>query len=423
MYPDGTRDTSVTITLNEFEKKMWEAMADVYESSQAGVGRMWLRNDYQRYFGSIHPDALGRHDIDADALVRGEIDPEEIDDRFKVDTSGLPEVPAADGMGAIADVSPNSYSATVTKQDLATSGTELTWSELKDAVDRNWNDDEDEPVVIHPDRVRESPDVDVTDEGDYSHDDYALRSNQSVVTKILVGLLRNNDVVSRDQINAAILEYTDHQINRSSDHYKAGKQYKKETYRPQILDHFVEHPDPTEDKYYTSEAVAEELFAEEVRETIAELVDKVWMLDPREHVQQTGVPVKEDASQWLEDLADVRRGLGLLYVVTSDDEWSSRLSEIDDPLDEWPNAKVAAGKTYNKILAEYVQVNEWARFAVADAVLELEDDQLLEDDLLRNDEWVDVRPDRPSEPVFQWVTDRERPLSSEAQIDFVSEKL
>lgn len=420
MYPDGPRNTSVTITLNEYEKRMFETMAEVYDSSQAGVGRMWLKQDYQRYFGSIHPDALERHDIDMDALVRGVISPEEIDEQYKVDMGDMPAIPATDG-GATAAMQPASYSPTHTKQDLASSGPELTWSELKEAVEANWDDEDEQLLEIHPDRVRASADVEFTDDGRYSEDDYALKAKQDVLEKILVGLLRTNDEVSEKQIEATILQYTDHQISRSD--HEAGKRYKIQTYKDDITDHFIAHPDPLEDTYYTSEEVAKRRFAKEVEETIADLVDKTWVLDPKEHVKRTGVPVKEDATQWLEDLAEFRQGLGFLQAITTDGTWSERLSELDDPLGEWPNADVAARKTYNELLAKYVHVNEWARFAVADAVLELANDDVLEDDILRDDEFVDVRPDRPSEPVFQWVADREEPLSSQAQIDAVSERL
>jgi len=419
MFEGGTRNTNVTTALNRVEKQALENLADAYNCSQSAVNRMYIFRAHQEVFGDIHPEAVPSDQIDVQALLNGDLETDDVPEKFRMDGDGPAQIPTADG-GIAAQPTPSSYTPTHTPQDLATAGTELTWDELTDAIGQHWSDD----LEIHEDRVRESADVETAGDGSYSHDDYALKANQNAVAKILAGLLRSKGgTVTDTELNLTILRYTDHQINRAD--YSAGKAYKKETYRNLMVKkgHIVPHPDPLKDEYYTSESAAEELFAKEVKETISELIDKTWVLDPREHVQREGIAVKEDASQWLEDLAEYRQGLGFLHALLEDDEWSERLSELDGPLGEWPNAKVAAGKTYNQMLSEYVQVNQWARFAVADAVLELGDDELLEDDLLRDDEWVPVYPDRPSEPVFQWVTDRDKPLSPQAQIDKVSEKL
>ena len=200
------------------------------------------------------------------------------------------QVPVSDG-GVSAPARPSSYTPTHTPQDLATAGTELTWDELTDAIGRHWSDD----LEIHEDRVRSSGDVEIVGEDDYSNDPYALRASKKTVTKILAGILRSNgDVVPEKLVEAKILQYTEHQISRSDE--AAGKRYKKSEYKKQLVKihgFLIPHPDPLKDEYYTSEKAAKELFAEEVEETIADLVDKTWVLDPRQHVQQTGIAVKD----------------------------------------------------------------------------------------------------------------------------------
>ncbi|ELY85257.1 hypothetical protein [Natrinema gari] len=426
---NDTRDTNVTTAVNDFEKQAFENLANTYDCSQAAVSRMAILRLHREMFGNIHPKAVPSDKVDVEALLNGDLEPDDVSDGIKMDGDGPAQIPTADG-GISAQSTPSSYTPTYTPQDLATAGTELTWDELTDAIGQHWDDgsksdgDSGTAFEIHPDRVRESANVETDAEGSYSGDPYALRANQDAVAKVLAGLLRSEgDTVTETELNLTILRYTDHQINRAD--YSAGKAYKKKPYRKLMLKkgHIVPHPDPLKDEYYTSEAAAKELFAKEVKETIADLVEKTGVLDPKEHVQQTGIAVKEDASQWVKDLAEFRQGLGFLHALLEDDEWSERLSELEDPLGEWPNAKVAAGKTYNQMLSEYVHTNQWARFAVADAVLELADGELLEDDIIQNDEWVPVRPDRPSEPVFQWVADRDEPLSPQEQIAAVSDKL
>ena len=411
--------TNVTIQVNDRQKKQVERVAQAYDCSQSGAGRLLFEQAYNDLFGSIHPDALDRHDVDFDALVSGELEPDAIDDDLKMDSDGPAKIPTADG-GTMARVQPTSYTPTYTPQDLATSGTELTWDELKDAISRHWSD----TLAIHADRVRPSAQVETTADGSYSHDEYALKANQRIVTKILVGMLRSEgDVVTETDIERVIMQYTDHQITRSKQNYKAGKQYKKDTYKPLITDYFVAHPDPLKDEYYTSEAAAEELFRKEVKETIASLVEKTWVLDPKEHAQRETINPKKDASQWVADLAEFRQGLGFLHAITSEETWSKRLEEMDDPVGDLFNAQVAAGKTYNELIRQYVRVNPWARFAAAHAVLEIEDENVLTDEVSTGDDWKEINADNPTQPTTKWVQRQDKPLSPQAQIDTVSEKL
>ena len=413
--------TNVSVQADTTEKELIEALSyDILDCSQSAGLKHAAKQLYTEAVGNIHPRAIRDGAVDVEALLTGEIDPEDVDEKYRMDGDEPAQVPVSDG-GVSAPARPSSYTPTHTPQDLATSGTELTWDELTDAVGRHWSDE----LGIHEDRVRSSGDVEIVGEDDYSNDPYALRASKKPVTKILAGILRSHgDVVPEKLVEAKILQYTEHQISRSDE--AAGRRYKKSEYKKQLVEiheFLIPHPDPLKDEYYTSEAAAKELFAKEVSETIADLVDKTWVLDPREHVQQTGIAVKEDASQWLEDLAEFRQGIGLLHSALEDNDWSELLSELDDPLGEWPNVKVAAGKTYNSLLWEYTQVNQWARLAVADAVLGVDNDDVLEDDLLRNDEWKTVRPDRPIQPVTEWIVHRDEPLSPQAQIDAVSERL
>ena len=420
MFEGGTRDTNVTTAVNSAERQMFRNLANAYDCSGAAVRRMLAERAHRELFGDLHPEAVPRHDVDVDAILAGELDPEELPDELKVDGDEPVQIPTTDG-GVATAPTPSSYTPTYTPQDLADGGVELTWSELKGAVERHWSPD----LEIHEDRVRNGGEVDVADDGKYDHDDYALRANQTVVAKIITGILRSHgDVVTETVVEAKILQYTDHQISRANT--SAGKRYKKETYKELLVDelgYLIPHPDPLRDDYYTSEKVAKEQFAEEVEETIAELVDKTWVLDPREHVQQTGVAVKEDPTEWLEDLADYRQGLGFLEAITADEYWSDVLEEMDGPLGEYPHARIAAAKTYNEYLQAYVTVNEWARFAVGNEMLDLESDDVLTDEVSTGDDWKEVNADRPAQPYTKWVDQRDTPLSGPEQIAAVAEKL
>jgi len=418
MFDGGTRDTNVTTAVNSIEKQAFENLADAYNCSQAAMNRMVVLRAHRELFGDIHPKAVPSETIDTEALLNGDLEPEDVDERFRMDGDAPAQVPTADG-GIAAQPTPSSYTPTYTPQDLAESGSELTWDELTDALTEHWSAE----LEIHPDRVRASGDVDMIGD-DYSNDPYALRASKKPVAKIITGILRSNgDVVPEKLVEAMILQYTEHQITRADE--AAGRRYKKSEYKRLLVDEFgflVPHPDPLKDEYYTSEGAAKELFAEEVSETIAELVDTTWVLDPREHVQQTGVSVKENPSEWLEDLAEFRQGLGFLQAVTSDDTWGDVLEELDDPTGKLPNAEIAARKTYNDLLQQYVRVNQWARFAVGHAILDVGDDVLV-DEVSTGDDWKEVNADNPAQPVTEWVTRRDEPLSPQAQIEAVAEKL
>ncbi|MFC6720881.1 hypothetical protein ACFQHN_25590 [Natrialbaceae archaeon GCM10025896] len=97
MNDAGTRDVQVSTAMNQVEKGELEKLADVYDCSQSAVVRHLVDERYNELFGEIHPDALDRHDVDEDALVLGEVDPDDVDDSLKMDGDGPAQVPAADG--------------------------------------------------------------------------------------------------------------------------------------------------------------------------------------------------------------------------------------------------------------------------------------------------------------------------------------
>ncbi|WP_276257161.1 hypothetical protein [Halomontanus rarus] len=404
-----TRDTSVTVQVNDLEKRKFETLAEAYDSSQAGVGRHLVDRAYHELFGDLHPKALERHDIDINALVRGEISIDELPDDCKMGGDGPAKIPATDG-GASANFKPSSYSATHSPAELAQSGPQLSWDKLKDAVDRHWSDE----LEIHPDRVFEGDD----------DRDGVLKQRPKYAARILAAILRSKgDVVTQGEIDLTILKYTDHQIDRAPDEYKAGKEYKKEKYGGLITRYFVPHPDPLEEKYYTSEAAMEELLPKEIEETISELVEEQqFVLDPFKHGKEVKINPREDPTQWLEDLASFRRKLGVLHAVREDSEFRDILREVDDKVfDEYPHLMVAVSKTFTDVVHEYATVNEFARYTVADTLLDVDEDRLLEyEDYDSGDEVRTVNPDRPAQPIQVFRIEPSEPMGREQQFRIIA---
>lgn len=414
--------TNVSVQADTTEKEMIEALSyDILDCSQSAGLKHAAEKLYRENAGNIHPRAIRDGAVDVAALLRGEIDPEDVDEKYRMDGDGPAQVPVSDG-GVAAPARPSSYTPTHTPQDLATAGTELTYDELTDAIGQHWSDD----LEIHPDRVRASEDVDVI-AGEYDHDEYALRASQTSVAKILTGILRSKGAkVPAEVVEDTILTYTAHQINRADT--DAGRRYKVETYTKVLVEKLgliVPHPDPLEDVYYTSEAAAKNLFRDEVVETVQELVDEAWLLDPTEHAQREKINPKEDAAQWVADLAAFRQKLGFLHAVRESDRWAEWLADLDNDLfDEFPRPQIAVGKTFTEMLNQYLRVNQWARFAAANAVLQVDDESLLETTIFdEQDNEVEVNADQPTQPMTKWVTQRKTPLSPQGQIDRVSEKL
>jgi|GEM_PF-2318674 len=419
-----TRDNKQTTKLSDVEKSMLEVLSEGHDCSQSAYIRDIIVERWKENCGDVHPKIFNRHDMDIEAFLRGEIDPDEVNDGFKMDGDSPAKVPASDG-GVGAAVSPGNHTPTQTPVDLAKSGPELTYDELKDAVTKHWDDD----LEIHPDRVRASEAVEfLTDDcEDYSEDPYALKSSRATVSKVLAGILRTHgDEVPEQIVEETILKYTSHQITRADK--KAGERYKVERYTEALVERYeylIPHPDPLKDMYYTSEAAAKEHLGKEITETIEKLIDQSsWVLDPKAHAQEQQVNPKKDPSEWINDLASFRQRLGYLHAVRESEYWASLLTELDNDLfDEFPTPQVAVGKTFTEMINQYLRVNQWARFAAAHAVLEVTDETVLEAEIYDGDEPMTVNPDRPAQPVMEWVTERGEPLSPGAQIEAVAEKL
>ncbi|WP_337653189.1 hypothetical protein [Halomontanus rarus] len=358
-----TRDTKLTIKVNDVEKKQVEALAEIYDCSQAAAGRMLFTSHYSDVFGEIHPEALERHDVDVGAIIRGEIDPDELDDDLKMDSNGPAKVPAADG-GLSTSLSPSSHSPTYTPQDLATSGTALSWEELKSAVDRHWSDE----LKIHPDRV--APET--------------LKNNQKVTGKILAGIVRSeSDVASDPLLEQKIEEYLGHQIRRAD--YESGLRYKIDQYKPVIRQHFASHPDEDHGSQYTTPSTKDEEVPRLFELTVRELKENIHKVDFDAWWKTNSVG--EDATigdieKWTEDLADYRSTLETLSAIVSRDEFSSALrdSDLEYP-DEYNDVIHYASSVLNKRLRSYASADPFARYVAAKNVLELDDDELRDEDL------------------------------------------
>lgn len=389
--------TNVTIQVNDLQKKKVEQVAAAYDCSQSAAGRLLFEQAYNELFGTIHPDALERHDVDTDALVSGDLEPEAIDDDLKLEGDEPASVPTTDG-GTTQRVQPSSYTPTYTPQDLACSGPALEWDELKDAVDSHWGPE----LSIHPDRV--------------DKDANTLRANVAVSAKIIAALIRaEHDEVSEQFVDAKILEYTEHQIRRADT--EAGREYKTEQYRPYVLEQFIDHPDPTSDTYYTSPCAMERTLASEVADAIDQLEETQFVLDPQAHVQQTGTKVKEDPTEWLADLAAYRETLGLLHAVRNDERALDMLRDQEDELfPDAPNAMVGLREAFVPALEAYTTVNEYARFVVAHTILELEIGEGMDAEIEAGEI---VTPDTPHDPLLDFVEGPDEPVRRQAQFERV----
>lgn len=421
MSSSDTRDTNVSASLNDLEKGKLEKLADVvHESSQSGVIRHWIDENYHDHFGDIHPDALERSDVDEEALADGTTRPDEIDDDLKISGDGPAQVPASDG-GIATRQHPESYTPTYTPDELAESGPELTWDELQDAINRHFDDG----LTIHPDRVRRSSDVEVGADGSYSDDEYAVLASQRPVAQVLAGILRHHgDVVDEKLVDAMIRQYTEHQIKRADT--EAGREYKIRTYKQLLVDEFeylVPHPDPTESKYFTSQSVVKHKLGRELREVFQNLESATRVLDPKRHAQKAQTNPKEDPSEWLSTVGEFRVNLGILHNIREREELRNALLEWDHEVffDDVPNMMVMVTQRFQSMLREYQDINQYARFIVAETVLDLEENDLLD---IEDPETGDViNPDRPATVVREFVTSRETPLSPQSQIKTVAEKI
>ncbi len=360
------RDTKLSIHVTDIEKKQIEALAEIYDCSQAAAGRMLFTNAYNDIFGEIHPEALERHDVDVDALVRGEIGPDEVDDELKMDADEAPKVPAADG-GMSVSVSPSSHSATETPHGLAKAGPQLSWDELREAVKSHWNDE----FTIHPDRV--GTDV--------------LKSSREMSAKILAAVLRSEEDVIVDRlIEDRIEDYLGHQIDRPDDEYDEALQWKISRYKPLIVDHLEAHPGTRTDLHFASPEAAERGLPSFVTNTLESLQESQHVLAIDEWADEKDL--REDQIQgkeielWLEALADFRHDLLDLKRVYKDPAFIQALidSDIDYPEDSYQDPVKWLKAVCESWRDQYADVEPLARYAAVHTVGET-DDALLESEI------------------------------------------
>jgi len=379
------RDTKLSIHVTDLEKKQIEALAEIYDCSQAAAGRMLFTNAYNDIFGNIHPEALERHDINVDALVRGEIGPDEVDDELKMDTDEAPKVPAADG-GMSVSVSPSSHSATETPHGLEKAGPQLSWGELREAVKAHWNDE----FKIHPDRV--GTDV--------------LKSSREMSAKILAAVLRSEEDVIADQlIETRIEEYLGHQIDRPEDEYDEALQWKISRYKPLIVDHLEAHPGTRTDLHYASPDAVENDLPRFVTNTLETLQENQHVLDFDEWADEDDLLETE---LWLEALADFRHDLLDLKRVYKDPAFIQALidSDIDYPEDSYKDPIKWLKAVCESWKEQYTEVDRLARYAAVHTVHET-DGELLESEIDRPAEAISMFDDGDVPDRNQFATIRD----------------
>lgn len=372
-----TRDTKLTIQVSDLEKKQVEVIAETYDCSQAAAGRMLFSNAYTDLFGEIHPEALERHDVDLDALVRGEIEPDEIDDDLKMDTDRSPKVPAADG-GLSVSMSPSSHSPTHTPQDLATSGTALSWDELKTAVDRHWSDE----LEIHPDRV----------------EPVVLKNNRDVVSKILAGILRSEqDYIVDALIETRIKDYLENQVRRADK--EAGLEFKIEQYKPLIIDHLEAHPGTRTESYYASPNAVEQDLPSFVENTLESLQENQHVLDVEDWASEKGIPTRQikgkEIEMWLEELSGFRHDLLELERVRKDPTFIDVImgsDDVDYPEDAYDDPIQWLKSVCESWTGQYTEIEPRARYAAVHTVRD-SDQELLDENIDRPDEAVSAFED------------------------------
>lgn len=394
-----TRDNKFTIKLSDVEKQVVEKLSDAYDCSQSAAARMLFSTHYQELFGEIHPEAFDRHDLDIKAVLHGEIDPEEIDDKYRMDSDSTPSVPAADG-GIGTSVSPASHTPTQTPTDLAKAGPALSWDELRDAVDRHWSSDEDDEdshpgFEIHPDRVEPE----------------RLKNNRNVCAKILAAIIRSeSDAVSLELIEQKVEEYLGHKITRAD--YERGLEYKIDQYEPLIREHFVSHPNEDDGRQYTTPETRDNEIPNLASITIADLEDKIAAVD-FDTWRKTNVEGAEatvaDVRNWVEDLADYRESIATLSAITTEEQFRDALmdSNLEHP-DEYNDPVHYVSSVTSDRMQSYGSANAFSRYVASNTLLELDDERV-----------VDV--DRPQAPVVKFETGES--MDEDEQLRTVAEKV
>lgn len=365
-----TRDTKQTTKLNDTEKGKLEKLAEAHDCNQSALMRQWIEESWEENFGDVHPEAFDRHDMDIGAVLSGEVDPGEVEDKFKMDGEQTPSVPAADG-GVGAALSPASHTPTQTPTGLAKAGPALSWDELKEAVDRHWDPDEDdgeESTVgfeIHPDRVEPE----------------TLKNNQNVTPKILTAIIRSEeDVVPEVLIEQRIEDYLGHKVTRAD--YDAGLKYKINQYKPLIIDLLEAHPGTRTDMHYASADAAEDDLPRFVTNTLESLQENQHVLDINEWAEEKDLHKHQiqgkEIELWLENVTAFRHDLLDIKRVYKDPAFIEMLigSDIDYPEDSYQDPVKWLKAVCESWLEQYAEVDPRARYAAVHTVRETDDELL-----------------------------------------------
>jgi hypothetical protein len=277
------------------EKQQIETMAaEHFESSASAAIRQLALDNYAQIYGDITSRAIQERRVDEETLAAvkaGNLATDTLDDALRY-TGDDARVPTADG-GVTPH--PSSYSATLTKHELAQTGTQLTWEDLKDAVsDQRWDDS----LVIHPDRVRPE----------------SLNQKRKESARVVAAIARHyadGGVLRGDRIRELIDEYLLHLSDRANE--EESRAYIHETYTPLVTEDMYEGPQAKR-VYYTDEDACPDPAA--AVESTLKLKDRTErILDRDEH--QAGEEYEDmkasidawraDLGEWLTDVATIRK--------------------------------------------------------------------------------------------------------------------
>lgn len=356
--------TNVSVQADSEEKELIEAVSyDMLDCSQSAGLKHVAKEFYSRVAGDIHPRAIRDGAVDVSALMAGEIEPEDVDEKYRTGGDGPAQVPQADG-GAVQPAAAPSYTPTYSPQDLATSGVALSWDELKDAVDQHWSDE----LQIHPDRVK--PEV--------------LKNNQKVTAKILAAVIRHEaDAVSDTLIEQKIEDYLGGQVRRAD--YESGLRYKINQYEPLIREHFASHPNEDDGRQYTTESARKDGIPHLVSLTERSLNDNIAAVDFdtwRKSNVEGGDATVGDVVNWIEDLAEFRSDLETLSAIVTERPFQQALQASDlEHSEEYEDPMHYVSSVLKKRLKSYESADPFARYVAVKEILELEDDDLRDEDL------------------------------------------
>lgn len=302
------------------DKATLEVLADhVFDCSQSAVLRKLIRDAKHEILDGVDPQAIQDGDVtlsELDDLVNGDASGDEI----QPDTDTGTGQAVADGGSVPA---PSSYTANLTPAQLAKSGPELSWNELREYVADPedgglWSDS----LEIHPDRVGET----------------TLKQSHKTTTRILAaicrseaysGVLQGDTDNSDTDLNVILDTYVSDLHSRLDS--TAGKDYFRETYRELLEDNFLYPlPMPDKDAYYVTQARARKGLETTIEESIDaldhEFADRV---DEQQWRQNYEVEGGDSHLAWCNVVADeLRECVAPLRVIHS-----TGLAEVADTLD------------------------------------------------------------------------------------------